>query len=69
MTDYRKYITIRFDQFAGQPCIRNLRVTVSEILDYLSAGDTIEQILQEFPMLTKEDIMACKEYEAIMGKG
>jgi len=68
MIDYQKYITIRLDQLAGQPCIRNLRISVYEILNYLSEGVSMEEILQNFPMLTKEDILACKAFEADMGK-
>lgn len=69
MTDYKKYITINPDQRSGQPCIRGrrghgLRITVYDVLSYLAAGDSAEEILEHFPMLTKEDILACLAFAA-----
>ncbi|MCO6488847.1 MAG: DUF433 domain-containing protein [Phaeodactylibacter sp.] len=46
----------------GKPTIRGLRYTVEGILEYLSGGDTIETILEEFPDLEREDILACLAY-------
>lgn len=46
----------------GKPTIRNMRYTVESILEYLAGGDTIEDILSEFPDLEKEDILACLAY-------
>lgn len=68
MTDYKKYITINPDQRSGQPCIRGMRITVYDILSYLAAGDSIEDILENFPMLTKEDILASLAYAADLEK-
>lgn len=62
--DYRKYITIEPGKRSGQPCIRGLRITVGDILGYLAAGMTIEEILEDFPMLTREDILAALAYAA-----
>jgi uncharacterized protein (DUF433 family) len=62
--DYRKVITVEAGKRAGKPCIRGLRVTVYDVLDYLAAGMTHEQILTEFPYLTEEDIRACLAYAA-----
>ena len=62
--DYRKIITIEAGKRSGKPCIRGLRVTVYDVLDYLAAGMTNEQILKEFPYLTEEDIRACLAYAA-----
>lgn len=68
MTNYKEYITINPDQRSGQPCIRGMRITVYDILSYLAAGDSIEDILENFPLLTKEDILACLAYAADLEK-
>lgn len=49
---------------SGKPCIRGLRITVYDILDYLASGMTQEEILDDFDYLTKEDIQACLAYAA-----
>ncbi len=64
MVDYRSIITIEPGKRFGKPCIRGLRITVYDILDYLASGMTIEEILIEFPKLTREDITACFAYLA-----
>lgn len=62
--DYRKIITIEPGKRSGKPCIRGLRITVIDVLEYLAGGMTIPQILAEFPDLTEEDIRACLAYAA-----
>jgi uncharacterized protein (DUF433 family) len=62
--DYRKIITIEPDKRSGQACIRGLRMTVRDVLQYLAAGMTPAQIVDEFPDLTLEDIQACLAYAA-----
>jgi len=62
--EYRNIITISPEKRSGKPCIRNLRITVYDILEYLASGMTIEQILSDFPELTKEDIFACLSFAA-----
>ncbi len=62
--DYREIITIEPGKRSGQPCIRGLRMTVQDILEYLAAGMSEEEILDDFPDLTHEDIMACLAYAA-----
>jgi uncharacterized protein (DUF433 family) len=52
-------ITIDPDVCNGKPVIRGMRITVESILDYLSAGETPEAILRQYPMLEQEDISAC----------
>lgn len=52
-------ITINPDICNGKPIVRNLRITVETILQYLSAGDTTEEILNAYPSLEKEDVQAC----------
>lgn len=62
--DYSKIITIEPGKRSGKPCIRGLRITVDDVLGYLSAGMTEEQILADFPDLAAEDIAACRLYAA-----
>jgi uncharacterized protein (DUF433 family) len=62
--DYQKIITIDPAKRCGQPCIRGLRITVSDVLEYLASGMSVEQILADFPELTDEDIRACLAYAA-----
>ncbi len=64
MVDYTKYITLEPGKRSGQPCIRGMRITVYDVLSYLAAGDSTEEILHNFPMLTSEDILACLAYAA-----
>lgn len=62
--DYKKIITIEPGKRGGKPCIRGMRITVYDVLGYLASGMTNEQILEDFPYLTKEDILACLSYAA-----
>jgi len=62
--NYKKNITFEPGKRSGKPCIRNLRITVYDILGYLASGMTQEAILKDFPELTKEDILACLSYAA-----
>lgn len=59
-----KVITIEADKRSGQPCIRGLRMTVRDVLEYLAGGMTPAEILTDFPDLTDEDIRACLAYAA-----
>jgi uncharacterized protein (DUF433 family) len=63
-TDYHKIITIEPGKRGGKPVIRGMRITVYDVLSYLAAGMTQEQILEDFPFLTGEDIRACLSYAA-----
>jgi uncharacterized protein (DUF433 family) len=63
-TSYQKIITIEPGKRSGKPTIRGLRITVYDVLSYLAAGMTPEQILDDFPALTAEDIKACLSYAA-----
>lgn len=49
MIDYTKYITIEEGKRSGQPCIRGMRITVYDVLSYLAGGDSIENIIENFP--------------------
>lgn len=62
--DYRKHITIEPGKRGGKPCIRGLRITVSDVLEYLAADMTPEQIIEEHPSLTLDDIRAALAYSA-----
>ena len=62
--DYKRIITIDPQKRSGQPCIRGLRMTVGDVLDYLASGMTTQEILMDFPDLTAEDIRACLAYAA-----
>ena len=53
----------------GQPCVRGMRITVYDILDYLASGMTIEQLLTDFPYLRKEDVQASLAFIAEMVRG
>jgi uncharacterized protein (DUF433 family) len=63
-TDYRKIITIEADKMRDKPCIRGLRITVSDLLDYLASGMPEAEIPADFPDLTSEDIRACLAFAA-----
>ncbi|NOT68498.1 MAG: DUF433 domain-containing protein [Methylophilaceae bacterium] len=62
--NYRERITIEPGKCGGKPCIRGMRVTVYDILEYLASGMTSAEILADFPYLTAEDIQACLAYAA-----
>lgn len=62
--DYRDTITIEPGKRGGKPCIRGMRITVYDILDYLASGMTYQEILADFPYLTHEDILACLSFAA-----
>lgn len=62
--DYRKIITIEPGKRGGKPCIRGMRMTVYDVLEYLASGMTQEEILEDFPYLTREDILACLAFAA-----
>jgi uncharacterized protein (DUF433 family) len=61
---YRDRITINPKQRGGQPCIRGLRITVYDILEYLASDMTRDEILRDFPYLESEDITAALMYAA-----
>lgn len=62
--DYQKYITIEPNKRGGKPCIRGLRITVYEVLEYLASEMTVEEILEDFPDLTREDLKAAIAFAA-----
>jgi uncharacterized protein (DUF433 family) len=62
--NYMDRITIEPGKRSGKPCIRGLRITVSDVLEYLASGMTEDEILKEFPDLEREDIRACLTFAA-----
>jgi uncharacterized protein (DUF433 family) len=58
------FITAEPGKMGGKPCIRGLRITVNDVLDYLASGMTSDEILHDFPDLTYEDIRACLAFAA-----
>jgi uncharacterized protein (DUF433 family) len=61
---YSQIITIEPGKRSGKACIRGLRITVSDLLEYMAAGMTQEEILADFPDLTETDLRACLAYAA-----
>ena len=61
---YKNIITVEPGKRSGQPCIRGMRITVYDVLEYLASGMSVEEVLQDFPELTQEDIRACFAFAA-----
>lgn len=57
-------ITMEPGKRSGKPCVRGLRMTVSDVLDYLASGMSEEDLLRDFPDLTPEDVRACLAFTA-----
>jgi uncharacterized protein (DUF433 family) len=64
MVDYKKIITIEPGKRSGKPCIRGMRITVSDILGWLASGMSIQEILEDYDELVEEDIYAALSYAA-----
>ena len=64
MTILNENISINPRKRFGKPCIRETRITVYDVLDWLSAGMTYDEILADFPELTRQDILACLAFAA-----
>ena len=62
--NYHDIITIEPGKRGGKPCIRGMRMTVYDVLEYLASGMTTKEILDDFPYLTHDDIMACLSFAA-----
>ncbi|MDZ4844818.1 MAG: DUF433 domain-containing protein [Chitinophagales bacterium] len=63
-TDFRNIITIEPGKRGGKPCIRGMRITVYDILNWLASGMTTREIIEDFPDLTQEDITAALHFAA-----
>jgi uncharacterized protein (DUF433 family) len=64
MIDYRSRITIDPDKRGGKPCIRGLRITVYDVLEYLASGMSIEELLDDFPDIERDDVLAALAFAA-----
>ncbi len=64
MTDYRQIITIEPGKRGGKPCIRGMRISVSDILGWLASGMTVQDILSDYDELTETDIYAALSFAA-----
>jgi uncharacterized protein (DUF433 family) len=62
--DYTQIITMEPGRRSGKPCIRNTRMTVGDVLSYLAAGMTHAELLDDFPYITEQDILACLAFVA-----
>lgn len=62
--DYRDRITMEPGKRGGKPCIRGMRITVYDILEYLASGMNVDEILADFPFLERADIQACLAFAA-----
>jgi uncharacterized protein (DUF433 family) len=61
---YQTIITMQDGKRGGKPCIRNMRITVYGVLGWLASGMTTQDILNDYPELTGEDILACLKFAA-----
>ena len=61
---YTQIITLESGKRDGKPCIRGLRITVYDVLEYLASGMSEDEILSDFPDLRREDIRACLQFAA-----
>jgi len=64
MPDLTSRITVNPDQCGGRPCVRGMRVRVSDVLDLFAAGLKAQEVLEELPYLEAEDLQACLQYAA-----
>ena len=62
--NYQDYITIEPGKRGGKPCIRSMRITVYDVLDWLASGMSEAEILDDYPELTQDDIRACLAFAA-----
>lgn len=64
MTEYQKIIKISPDRRFGKPCVRDTRITVFDVLGWLASGMTHQDIINDFPEISEQDIAACLSYAA-----
>lgn len=60
--EYHEFITVEPGKRGGKPCVRGMRITVYDVLSYLAAGMTTDEVLEDFPYLTRDDLLACLAY-------
>jgi len=64
MINYKEFININSTKRFGKPCVRNTRITVYDVLGWLASGMTIEDIISDYPEISRNDISACLAYAA-----
>ncbi len=64
LVDWRDFITFEAGKRSGKPCIRGMRITAYDVLEYLAGGMTPDQIVADFPELTHDDIRAVLAFAA-----
>ena len=64
MVDYKQIITRNAGIRFGKPCIKGTRISVYDVLSWLAAGMTVNEIIDDFPELTESDILACLAFAA-----
>ena len=69
MPDWRSRITVEPGKLGGKPCVRGMRMSVADVLEYLAADMSIDEVLADFPYLEREDILACLAYAAERERG
>jgi uncharacterized protein (DUF433 family) len=62
--DFRERLTIEPGLRGGKPSVRGTRITVYDVLSYLAAGMTVDEVLADFPSLSRDDVLACLSYAA-----
>ena len=62
MIDYHNFITLEPGKRSGKPCIRGLRISVQDVLDWLASGMTLDDIVANYPELKSDDVLACLAY-------
>ncbi|HQU42632.1 MAG TPA: DUF433 domain-containing protein [Pirellulales bacterium] len=66
--DWRKHIAVSRDICHGKPCIKGTRIMVSIVLDYLAGGDSVDEILEQYPTLSRDDVRAAQAYAAWLAR-
>lgn len=69
MSDWRDLITFEPDKLGGKPCVRGMRISVADVLEYLASGMSLDEVLSDFPDLTRDDVLACLAYAAARERG
>jgi uncharacterized protein (DUF433 family) len=64
MKHYSEIITIDPNKRFGKPCLRGMRISVYDVLGWLASGMSVDEIVEDYPEITNEDIMACLAYAA-----
>jgi uncharacterized protein (DUF433 family) len=64
MMDYQKYISVNSKIRFGKPCITGTRISVADVLGWLANGMTYDEIIEDFPQIKKEQILACLAFSA-----